>query len=302
MSIFLELKSSWGKHILRPMTPVSRRMTSDLGANMSPERLYDSPSSGTSECENSDDNTPTAASASRRFFENKVKVSVASQPGSPQNLPSHPKKFWGYSPYSGAQTPSSLNDQSLLSSVSREGEQERERERERERSRDFASRKAVFQSSSGLALSLPFNKISGQGQGQGQGLGQMDGLRCEQGHEQGIELGTGIGTGIGIGLCSVEKGTTVSKRFQEKVWEAMLIRERQQQGCRYRERERDRLEVGSSSGDDLVLDSMSMRTRSVRDIVSTWSEVARERERESEGSFRRPKRDREENFTSARSY
>ena len=206
-----EFTTSWGKHILRPVTSVPKRMTSELGANMSPDGLYDSHSSSTSEYENSGDNTPTptAVSASRIFFQNKVRVSVASQPNSPLNLPSHPKKYWGYSPYSGAHTSCSLHDNSMLSEGSKDGEQEQERGRER--SREFAAKKAVFQS-----VSSP----------------EKHQLQLQ--HDYKVRA---------PGSYSAEKGASVSKRFQEKVWEAMLIREKQQQ----ENRDRDRLDIGSYS-------------------------------------------------------
>ena len=233
-----EFTTSWGKHILRPVTPVPKQMTSELGANMSPEGLYDSHSSGTSEYGNSGDNTPTptptAVSASRMFFQNKVRVNVASQPSSPLNLPSHPKKYWGYSPYSGAQTSCSLHDNSMLSGGSKDGDLdlERDRERGRERCKEFAAKKAVFQSV----------------------------LSPEKYHDNKIRAQA-------PGSHSADKGASVSKRFQEKVWEAMLIREKQQLEMR----ERDRLEIGSCSSDDVLIDSVTVRTKSVRDMVSNWS-------------------------------
>ena len=212
-------------------------MTSELGENMSPEGLYDSHSSGTSEYENSGDNTPTptAVSASRMYFQNKVRVNVASQPSSPPILPSHPKKYWGYSPYSGAQTSCSLHDNSMLSGGSKDGDLdlERDRERGRERCREFAAKKAVFQSVLSPEKFQSDNKIRAQAPGS----------------------------------HSAEKGASVSKRFQEKVWEAMLIREKQQLEMR----ERDRLEIGSCSSDDVLIDSVAIRTKSVRDMVSNWS-------------------------------
>lgn len=68
-------ETKWGRHTLRPAPPIVKRVSSELGPNMTPTQYYDSPSTGGSWWDETD--STSAASASRIFFRLKEKEALA---------------------------------------------------------------------------------------------------------------------------------------------------------------------------------------------------------------------------------
>ena len=251
---------------------------------MIPE-AYDSPSSSMSEWENSGSEgntplTPTGASLSRQYFQKKVRESMLSL--SPTHSPRHtqrnPKRSWGYSPYSHSHShpnsypysnshssshshPSS-HSHSHPSSHSYSHSDSHSHSSPNELSAFFTS---AF-STSAFSTSSSRESFTAERERSKEFEARKAVFQVRQNQNPEVYL-----TPHKVSTYSTDRSNSASRR-QEQVWQAMLVRERQT----LEDRERERIEVGSSSMESIRRSESTLRPKSVKDMVSTWSTVIKE--------------------------